>query len=95
NTVRIWDEHGHPVAKPLTGHTGVTAVAVGRLGTRDVIVSAGRDNTVRIWDEHGHPVGIPTPLLETPSAVALGAHCIVVATGRALVSFTETSWEIT
>ena len=36
---------------PLTGHTGqVIAVAVGRAGDRDVIVSGSGDETVRVWD---------------------------------------------
>ena len=35
----------------MTGHTGeVRAVAVGRAGDRDVIVSGGGDGTVRVWD---------------------------------------------
>ena len=59
-TVRIWDEHGHPIGTPLTGHEGdVTSVAIGRLGNQDVIVSGSEDATVRIWDEHGHPIGTP------------------------------------
>jgi WD40 repeat protein len=40
------------------GKPRVRAVAVGRLGDRDVIVSGG-DETVRVWDEDGRPVGAP------------------------------------
>src|SRR5574342_410006 len=49
------------VGDPLTGHTGrVWAVAIGRVGDRDVIISGGGDATVRIWDaETGPPVGDP------------------------------------
>ena len=37
--------------QPLAGHTGwVRAVAVGRAGGRDVIVSGSDDGTVRVWD---------------------------------------------
>ena len=72
--MRIWDEAGHPVGEPLTGHYGsVAAVAVGRLGGRDVIVSGSGDNTVRIWDEAGHPVGEPLTGHTGPvMAVAVG-----------------------
>jgi hypothetical protein len=62
---------GHPNQR-LTDHTGsVCAVAIGRLGGRDVIVSAGTDDTVRIWDEHGVPVGEPLTG-HTASVVAVG-----------------------
>lgn len=50
----VCDEHGTPVGKPLTGHSGsVMAVAVGRLNGRDVIVSGSNDQTVRMWDGAG------------------------------------------
>lgn len=40
----------------LAGHNGsVRAVAIGQLGERDVIVSAGDDGTVRLWDTAGVP----------------------------------------
>ena len=42
---------GDPVGDPFTGHTdGVTAVAVGELDGRPVVVSGSRDATVRVWD---------------------------------------------
>ena len=38
----------------------VTAVAIGRAGGRDVIVSGGQDATVRVWDAvTGQPRGEP------------------------------------
>ena len=61
-TVRVWDAVDRaPVGLPLAGHTGgVTAVAVGRAGDRDVIVSGSRDGTVRVWDAvTGAAVGEP------------------------------------
>ena len=59
----------------LTGHTGVVfAVAVGRAGDRDVIVSGSDDGTVRVWDAAtGQPVGQPlTGHTGGVSAVAVG-----------------------
>ena len=39
---------------------GVRAVAVGRAGERDIIVSGGRDGTVQVWDAvTGEPAGGP------------------------------------
>ena len=48
-------------ATPFTGHTGwVTAVAVGELDGRPVVVSGSEDETVRVWDlATGSPVGDP------------------------------------
>ena len=72
----------------LIGHTaGVEAMAMGRLGGRDVIVSAGgSDKTVRIWDEHGTPVGEPlTSHTGDVNAVAmgrLGGRDVIVSAGR-------------
>ena len=45
----------------LTSHTDrVAAVAVGRVGDREVIVSGGEDGTVQVWDAvTGQPVGPP------------------------------------
>ena len=74
--MRVWDAaSGQPVGPPLTGHAGaVLAVAVGRVGGRDVIVSGGDDWTVRVWDAvTGQPVGPPlTGHAATVRAVAVG-----------------------
>ena len=74
--MRVWDAvTGQPAGQPLTGHTGeVTAVAVGRAGDRDVIVSGGRDGTVRVWDAvTGQPAGQPlTGHTGGVTAVAVG-----------------------
>ena len=59
----------------LTGHTdAVTAVAVGRTGDREVIVSGSQDNTVRVWDAAtGQPVGQPLAgHTDAVTAVAVG-----------------------
>ncbi|MFI5843904.1 hypothetical protein ACIA8K_29820 [Catenuloplanes sp. NPDC051500] len=42
----------------LTGHSApVSAVAVGRLGNREVIISGDHAGQVRMWDSTGHPIG--------------------------------------
>ena len=42
---------GDPVGQPFTGHTGrVTAMAVGELDGRPIVVSGSLDSTVRVWD---------------------------------------------
>ena len=62
STVRVWDAvTGDPAGAPLTGHEGsVNAVAIGRAGDRDIIVSGSADSTVRVWDAvTGDPAGTP------------------------------------
>jgi eukaryotic-like serine/threonine-protein kinase len=51
---------GDPLGDPFTGDTcGVTAVAVGELDGRPIVVSGG-DATVRVWDLHtGSSIGEP------------------------------------
>ena len=70
--MRVWDAAtGRPCADPLTGHAGdVTAVAIGRIGDRDVIVSGGWDDTVRVWN---FPEGgsLTIDLLGMAEAIAL------------------------
>ena len=67
--------HRQPAIPPRTGHTStVTAVAVGRAGDRDVIVSGDEDGTVRVWDAvTGQPVVPPlTGHTDPVAAVAVG-----------------------
>jgi hypothetical protein len=53
-TVRVWDAvTGAPLGEPLAGHDGsVFAVAIGRAGDRDVIVSGSDDRTVLRRQHH-------------------------------------------
>ncbi len=58
--LRVWDvATGDPVGDPFTGHGDwVSAVAVGELDGRAVVVSGGWDQAVRVWDvATGDPVG--------------------------------------
>jgi WD40 repeat protein len=67
-----WTGRGH---RKLTGHWGrVTAVAIGRAGDRDVIVSGSDDATVRVWDAvTGSLVGAPLAGHHGPvTALAIG-----------------------
>ena len=65
------------VRDAVAGHTGrVPAVAVGRAGDREVIVSGGNDQTVRIWDAvTGQPAG--------PPLIGHTSWVLAVAVGRA------------
>ena len=93
-TVRVWDANtGRPVGDPLTGHGDqVEAVAIGRVGDRDVIVSASYDNTVRIWDfaEGGSLV---VDLLGRAKAVALtkDGRSLCVSAGHTICLFNAQS----
>jgi WD40 repeat protein len=70
-TVRVWDRAGRPVGRPLTGAADrIEAIAIGRLGGRDVIATAD-GTTVRLWDRYDEPVGVPLAgPRETPVALA-------------------------
>jgi WD40 repeat protein len=48
--VRVWDAvTGAPLGAPLAGHDAwVSAVAIGRAGDRDIIVSGSDDRTVLV-----------------------------------------------
>jgi WD40 repeat protein len=79
--VRVRDS---AVERLLTGHSGrVNAVAVGRLGTQEVIVSGDNDGTLRVWDAGDKPVGNPLTGHTGPvNAVAvgrLGARDVIVS----------------
>ena len=63
----------------------VTAVAIGRAGDRDIIVSGSGDGTVRVWDAvTGAPVGGPLAGHDGPvTSVAIGraGDCDVIVSG--------------
>jgi WD40 repeat protein len=88
--VRIWDAAtGAPVGDPLPGDTGpVNAVAVGRIGNRDVIVAGGGDDSVRIWDAVSGQCKTILVLLGSPTACALAApNLLCVAVGASVCTF--------
>ncbi len=72
---RIWDVTSGEEVAVLLGHTdGVSALALGRIGSREVIVSGSADRTLRIWEAaSGEQLGAPlTGHTDGVSAVALG-----------------------
>jgi hypothetical protein len=81
-TVRVWDLATHRQINRLSGHTAaVTAVAVGKLGSRTVAVSGSHDKTLRVWDlAAGRPVGEPM----TGHTGAVNAVAIGTVEGRAV-----------
>jgi hypothetical protein len=68
----------------------VIAVAAGRLGDRDVIISGGHDRTVRIWDATGHAVGAALSLVEPCTGLVLTSRGIILATGSAVALLEST-----
>jgi WD40 repeat protein len=56
-TVRVWDAvSGDPIDGPLAGHDDtVWAVAIGRVGDRDVIVPGSEDRTVIVREHRPQP----------------------------------------
>ncbi|WP_331764224.1 caspase family protein (plasmid) [Streptomyces atratus] len=84
-TVRVWDlATGHPIGKPLTGHTDdVNAVACTVLDGRPVAVTGSEDHTVRVWDlATGRPLGEPltghTDRVHAVACTVLDGHPIAV-----------------
>ncbi|MCX5097827.1 hypothetical protein OOK36_56370 [Streptomyces sp. NBC_00365] len=68
----------------MLGHTKeVSAVAVGRAGDRDIVVSGSMDRTVRIWDViTGQPIGdslVHTDVVTSVSVGRAGGQDIVVS----------------
>jgi WD40 repeat protein len=50
-TVRLWDAQTHePIGQPLIHSGRVRAVALGRVGECDIVVSGDDDGIVRLWD---------------------------------------------
>lgn len=76
--MRIWDAvTGEAIGSPLGRHKdSVNAVAIGRAGDREIIVSGSDDATVRIWDAvTGEAVGV--------SLAGYDGDVYAVAIGRA------------
>ncbi len=87
----IWDPAtGDPIGNPLTGHNDpVLAVALGRLGDRDVIISGGNDGTVRVWNPATGTTLHVADLLGPAQGLAFGQDGqVYVATGHAICDFT-------
>jgi WD40 repeat protein len=86
NLTIAWAHSRGAPHQTLTGHVGgVTAVAVGRVGDRDVIVSGGEDRTVLVWDANtGQTLGQPLAgHTSRVRAVAVGrvGNVYVIASG--------------
>lgn len=72
------------------GHTDITAVAFGTLGTRTVAVSSGREGTLRVWDVPSlAPAGKPVEVGRGLSVIAsrrFGGEKLSVAPDREQVA---------
>ncbi|NRQ40070.1 hypothetical protein HII36_50845 [Nonomuraea sp. NN258] len=88
--VRVWDLATHqPIGEPILAHPhGVTALAVGRVDGRSVVVTGGYDSLLRVWGLATHePIGEPIRLsddVERVEALAIGevdGRAVVVAAG--------------
>src|SRR6266851_4132540 len=73
-SVLVWDAAtGEAVARMAAQGGPVSAVALGRAGSRDLVVSGSADGTVRLWDAAtGEAVGRMAAQGGPVSAVALG-----------------------
>jgi WD40 repeat protein len=66
---------GEAIGKPLKGHTDlVTAIALGAVDGRQVLISGSRDHTIRLWDMRtSETIGKPLEgHTDYVTAVALG-----------------------
>jgi hypothetical protein len=86
-----WAHTIGPPHQELTEHVGpVAAVALGRLGDRDIIVSASHDRTLRIWDARAASILEVVDLLGIPRGVTIAqsGESIYAASIRAICAFT-------
>ncbi|MEW9533221.1 AAA family ATPase [Microbispora sp. NPDC049125] len=92
-TVRIWKlASGEPVGNPLTGHVfAVDALAAGRVGDRDVLLSGDRDGITLLWDpETGARLDFPFikhdgPIVSMSCAVISGMPVAAIADSLGLL----------
>lgn len=80
---------GEPLGQPLTGQSApLSAVALGMVDRRDVIVSGGPDETVRIWDPATGMTLHTADLLNPVRALGVDqGGRLYVASGRAVCAF--------
>jgi WD40 repeat protein len=76
---------GSVIGDPLAGHPdSVRAVAIGRVGALDVIVSASHDSTARVWDAPTGDTLTVQDTLDQVTALAIAGHHIAVAARNAI-----------
>jgi WD40 repeat protein len=66
----------------------VWAVAVGRLGDRDVIVSGSTDASVRVWDAATGTPSFVQDTIDDVRAVTLAGNLLAFSTGTAVCAIT-------
>ena len=72
-------------------HQLVNAVALGRVGNREVIVSGSHDETVRIWDSHGTAAATVDVLAKVETVDLSQDGVLYAGTGHALCAFTTST----
>jgi len=87
--VDIWDAaSGHPLGQPLAGLMGaVKAVALGRAGDLDIIVSGSEDRTPQIWNAATRRSVQVVDLVGPASAVVAAPESLVVAVGSVYAGY--------